>query len=74
MELLDYVVGRFGHVASFTSTYRANSWILNIERRHTQGTVFLVVIPGWNIKTTVTVHVFIFCVRGVIYFAKMSPY
>ena len=41
VELLDYVVGRFGHVASFTSTYRANSWTLNIERRHTQGAVFL---------------------------------
>ena len=30
--LLEYVVGRFGPVASFTGSYRADAWTLNIHR------------------------------------------
>ena len=32
-ELLEYVVGRFGPVASFSGTYRADSWTLNIHQQ-----------------------------------------
>ena len=31
-ELLDYVIGRFGPVASFSGSYRADSWTLNIQQ------------------------------------------
>ena len=31
-ELLEYVIGRFGPVASFSGSYRADSWILNIQQ------------------------------------------
>ena len=32
-ELLEYVVGRFGPVASFSGSYRADSWTLNIHQQ-----------------------------------------
>ena len=32
-KLLEYVVVRFGPVASFTGSYRADAWTLNIQRR-----------------------------------------
>ena len=31
-EVLEYVVGRFGPVASFSGSYRADAWTLNIQR------------------------------------------
>ena len=31
-QLLGYVVGRFGPIASFSGSYRADSWTLNIQR------------------------------------------
>ena len=31
-QLLDYVTGRFGPVASFSGSYRADTWTLNIQR------------------------------------------
>ena len=31
-ELLDSVIGRFGPVASFSGSYRADSWTLDIQR------------------------------------------
>ena len=31
-RLLEYVVGRFGPVASFSGSYRADAWTLNIHR------------------------------------------
>ena len=31
-ELLEYVIGRFGPVASFSGSYRADSWTLNIQQ------------------------------------------
>ena len=30
-KVLEYVVGRFGPVASFSGSYRADSWTLNIH-------------------------------------------
>ena len=33
IKVLQYVANRFGPVASFTGTYRATSWRLNIHRR-----------------------------------------
>lgn len=35
-QLLEYVFGRFGPVASFTGSYRADTWTLNIQRSLTQ--------------------------------------
>ena len=32
-ELLEYVVGRFGPVASFSGSYRADLWTLNIHQQ-----------------------------------------
>lgn len=32
VKQLEYVVCRFGPIASFTASYRANRWTLNIER------------------------------------------
>ena len=31
-EILEYVVGRFGPVSSFTGSYRADTWTLNIQQ------------------------------------------
>ena len=31
-ELLEYVIGRFGPIASFSGSYRADSWTLNIQQ------------------------------------------
>ena len=31
-QLLNYVTGRFGPVASFSGSYRADTWTLNIQR------------------------------------------
>jgi hypothetical protein len=31
-ELLEYVVGRFGPVASFSGSYRADTWTLSIQQ------------------------------------------
>ena len=36
-KLLEYVVGRFGPVASYSGSYRADSWTLNIHQRNTPG-------------------------------------
>lgn len=35
--ILAYVVSRFGPVASFSGSYRADSWTLNIHRGNTTG-------------------------------------
>ena len=32
-ELLEYVVGRFGPVASFSGSYQADLWTLNIHQQ-----------------------------------------
>lgn len=32
VQLLEYIVGRFGPITSFTSTYKADSWTLNMQR------------------------------------------
>ena len=34
-KVLEYVVGRFGPVASFSGSYRADAWTLNIHRGET---------------------------------------
>ena len=34
LEVLQYVTERFGPVASFSGSYRADRWTLNIERRN----------------------------------------
>ena len=31
-EVLSYISGRFGPVASFSGSYRADSWTLNIQQ------------------------------------------
>ena len=31
-RLLGYIVGRFGPIASFSGSYRADSWTLDIQR------------------------------------------
>ena len=31
-EILEYVVGRFGPVTSFSGSYKANRWIINIHQ------------------------------------------
>ena len=36
-KLLKYVVGRFGPVASFSGSYRADAWTLNIHQVNTTG-------------------------------------
>ena len=36
-KCLEYVVGRFGPVASFSGSYRADSWTLNITPGNTTG-------------------------------------
>ena len=36
-KLLEYVVSRFGPVASFSGSYKADSWILNIHQGYTEG-------------------------------------
>ena len=36
-ELLEYLVGRFGPVSSFSGSYRADAWTLNIQQRHYTG-------------------------------------
>ena len=38
-KLLEYVVSRFGPVASFSGSYKADSWILNIHQESTPGTL-----------------------------------
>ena len=30
-EILEYVVGRFGPVSSFSGSYRADTWTINIQ-------------------------------------------
>ena len=42
-KLLEYVVSRFGPVASFSGSYRADSWTLNIHRGNTPG-IYICVI------------------------------
>ena len=37
-KLLEYVVGRFGPVASFSASYRADAWTLNIHRGESKDT------------------------------------
>ena len=32
-ELLEYLVGRFGPVSSFSGSYRANAWTLNVQQQ-----------------------------------------
>ena len=41
-QLLDYVTDRFGPVASFSGSYSADNWILNIQRN--------AVIPGKTVN------------------------
>ena len=36
-KLLKYIVGRFGPVASFSGSYRADAWTLNIHQVNTTG-------------------------------------
>ena len=36
-KILEYVVGRFGPVASFSGSYRADAWTLNIHQVNTTG-------------------------------------
>ena len=36
-KILEYVVSRFGPVASFSGSYRADSWTLNIRQGNTSG-------------------------------------
>ena len=40
-KLLEYVVSRFGPVASFSGSYKADSWVLNIHQGNTPGTCTL---------------------------------
>ena len=41
IKVLQYIANRFGPVASFTGTYRATSWTLNINRRSADLGVFI---------------------------------
>ena len=41
IEVLQYIANRFGPVASFTGTYRATSWRLNINRRRADLGMFI---------------------------------
>ena len=34
-EILEYVVGRFGPVSSFSGSYKADAWTLNIQQNST---------------------------------------
>ena len=34
-QLLEYVISRFGPIASYTGSYRADAWTLNIARSPT---------------------------------------
>ena len=36
-KILEYVVGRFGPVASFSGSYRADTWTLNLHQGNTTG-------------------------------------
>ena len=38
LRMLQYLHGRFGPVASFSGSYRANSWTLQISRQNKSGT------------------------------------
>ena len=42
-KILEYVVSRFGPVASFSGSYRADSWTLNMYRRNTPGILCIII-------------------------------
>ena len=54
-QLLDYVTDRFGPVASFTGSYSADSWTLNIQQN--------TVPPGETItmEQSTKVHIWLSC-------------
>ena len=56
-ELLEYVVSRFGPVASFSGSYRADSWTLSIHQGNAQGSKLLLLIK-------VTVYFLHVCIKG----------
>ena len=58
LRVLQYLRGRFGHVASFSGSYHADSWTLQISRQNVSG-VFLLSCVANHIMIANTVMVFL---------------
>ena len=55
LRVLQYLRGRFGHVASFSGSYRADSWTLQISRQSVSGVFLLSCVANHMIANTVVV-------------------